>query len=377
MSSATSGVIPAVAAEIAAGAVVGRTGFQILHPAQPTLVFFSQVGFAMLMFNAGMNVPLRDGGLRGSLNTGLVAAVVAGVLAVVAGIGVSLLPGVGHPAVYAVLMASSSAAIVVPVIQERGLRGRGTLVLIAQVTIADIAATVAIPFVLRPEKALGTLVGTLITGASVFAIFGASRLLRGRGWVHNLRHEGKHRHWAFDLRVALVALFALAWVAQSTGASILIAGFGAGLMLAATGGPKRLSTQVLGIAGGFFVPLFFVLLGASLQLRGVVTHPSILALTVLLVVLAVAVHVIAGLVTGQRPAAGVLASAQLGVPSAMAALGLSEHVLSDTQAAAIVTAAMVTVVIAGAGAAALSRRQAALSRADRGRGRTKPAPHAS
>ena len=86
---------------------------------------------------------------------------------------------------------------------------------------------------------------------------------------------------------------------------------------------------------------------------------------------------IAGLVTGKRPAAGVLASAQLGVPSAMAALGLSEHVLSDTQAAAIVTAAMVTVVIAGAGAAALSRRQAALSRADRGRGRTKPAPHAS
>lgn len=191
----TSGVIPAVAAEIAAGAVMGRTGFQILHPAQPTLVFFSQVGFAMLMFNAGMNVPLRDGDLRGTLNTGLVAAVLAGVLAVVAGIGVSLLPGVGHPAVYAVLMASSSAAIVVPIIQERGLRGRGTLVLIAQVTIADIAATVAIPFVLRPEKALGTLLGTVVAAASVLAIFVASRLLRGRGWVENLRHEGKRGHW--------------------------------------------------------------------------------------------------------------------------------------------------------------------------------------
>lgn len=369
----TSGVIPAVAAEIAAGAVVGRTGFQILHPAQPTLVFFSQVGFAMLMFSAGMNVPLRDGDLRGSLNTGLAAAVVAGALAVVAGIGVSLLPGIGHPAVYAVLMASSSAAIVVPIIQERGLRGRATLVMIAQVTVADIAATVAIPFVLRPEKALGTLLGTVVTAASVVAIFAAGRLLRGRGWVYNLRHEGKRRNWAIDLRVALVALFALAWVAESTGASILIAGFGAGLMLAATGGPKRLSTEVLGVAGGFFVPLFFVLLGASLQLRGVVTHPSILALTVLLVVLAVAVHVIAGLATGQRAVAGVLASAQLGVPSAMAALGLSEHVLSDTQAAAIVTAAMLTVVIAGAGAAALSRRQAALSRQAERRSRL-PAP---
>ena len=370
-------MIPAVAAEIAAGAVVGRTGFHILHPGQPTLVFLSQVGFAMLMFNAGMNVPLRDGNLRGSLGTGLTAAVVAGALAIVAGVGVSLLPGIGHPAVYAVLMASSSAAIVVPIIQERGLRGRDTLVLIAQVTVADIAATVAIPFVLHPQRAAHTLVGTAVTAACVLVVFAASRFLRGREAVHNLRHEGKRRRWAVDLRVALVALFVLAWVAQSTGASILVAGFGAGLMLAAVGGPKRLSTEVTGIAGGFFIPLFFVTLGASLQMRGVVTHPSILVLTVLLVVLAVAVHVAAGLATGQRPGAGVLASAQLGVPSAMAALGLSEHVLTDTQAAAIVTAAMVTVILAGAGAAALSRRQAAINRAGGGRARTKPAPHAS
>jgi Kef-type K+ transport system membrane component KefB len=370
-------VIPAVAAEIAAGAVVGRTGFGILHPADPTLLFLSQIGFLMLMFSAGMNVPLSDGNLRRSLTGGLVAAALAGALAIVAGVGVSLLPGIGHPGVYAVLMASSSAAIVVPVIQERSLRGPGILLLIAQVTIADVVATLAIPFVLRPEKAASTVVGTAITGACVVAAFVGERMLRGRPAVHRLRHEGKRRHWAIDLRVALVILFALAWVAQRTGASALIAGFGAGLMLAAVGGPKRLSTEVLGIAGGFFIPLFFVTLGAAVQLRGVVTHPSILILTVLLIVLAVAVHVIAARGTGQRASAGVLASAQLGVPAAMAALGLTEHVLSATQAAAIVTAAMATVIISGAAAAALDRRQGAVSRGDPGRARRRPAPRAS
>ncbi len=41
-------------------------------------------------------------------------------------------------------------------------------------------------------------------------------------------------------------------------------------MVASIGGPKRLSNEVLGIAGGFFIPLFFVVLGARLDLRGLV-----------------------------------------------------------------------------------------------------------
>lgn len=66
-----------------------------------------------------------------------------------------------------------------------------------------------------------------------------------------------------DLRIALIILFGLSWIAEQTGASLLIAGFGAGLMVAAIGGPKRLSHEVLGVAGGFFVPLSSSFLGRS------------------------------------------------------------------------------------------------------------------
>ncbi len=106
----------------------------------------------MLMFSAGMRVPLSDGGLRASLGRGAAAAAIVAVLAVPAGILLSLLPGVGHPAVYVILLASGSAAIVLPVIQERGLKGEGVLVLITQVTVADVLATLAIPFVLAPAR---------------------------------------------------------------------------------------------------------------------------------------------------------------------------------------------------------------------------------
>jgi Kef-type K+ transport system membrane component KefB len=227
---------------------------------------------------------------------------------------------------------------------------------IAQITIVDIAASVAIPFVLRPSGAAHAALGTAMTGVCGLAAFLLSRSLRAIPRVKTLRKEGKRRQWAIDLRVALIALFILAWVAQSTGASLLIAGFGAGLMVAAIGGPKRLSTEVLGIAGGFFVPLFFVVLGARIELRGIVEDPEMIALTGLLVVLTVGVHALASSFMGQRLANGLVASAQLGVPAAIAALGLSEQVLSPVQAEAIVAAAMVTIVICGAGAARIARR---------------------
>jgi Kef-type K+ transport system membrane component KefB len=60
--------------------------------------------------------------------------------------------------------------------------------------------------------------------------------------------------------------FGLAWIAQQCGTSVLLAGFGIGLVVAAIGGPERLSTQVRGVAEGFFVPLFFVVRSFRLPL---------------------------------------------------------------------------------------------------------------
>ncbi len=355
LSAAGHGTIPAVVGEIIAGVIVGRTGLRWLDTSNATLSFLSDVGFAMLMFGVGMNVPLREEGVISSLHRGALAAGVGGLLAVGAGVLVSWIGGAGHPAVYAVLVASGSAAVVLPIIQERRLTGPAVLTLIAQVTVADVAATIAIPFVLRPSKALEVAGGTILIATCVIVIFALGRRLRGAAAVVALRRKGKRHRWVIDLRVALIVLFGLAWIAQRTGASLLIAGFGAGLMVAAVGGPKRLSTEVLGVAGGFFVPLFFVVLGARIDLRGVAQHPALIGLAFGLATLTVAVHLLAALISRQPPATGLLASAQLGVPSAIVALGLTEHVVSATQGAAIMTASMISLAVCVAGAALLER----------------------
>ena len=143
-----------------------------------------------------------------------------------------------------------------------------------------------------------------------------------------MRRLSKQRHWALDLRLSLLVLFVLAWLAQKSGTSILIAGFGAGVTVALIGGPKRLSTQMRGIADGFFIPLYFVVLGAQLDLGGLVKHPSLFALAGALAALNVVIHLLAVALVRRPVAAGLAASAQLGVPAAVASLGLAEHVLS-------------------------------------------------
>lgn len=345
--------VPVVIGELLAGVLVGDTGLRSVDPDGATLSFLGQVGFAMLMLTAGMHLPLRDRRLFASLRRGALLAACVGVLSIPAGLAAAALAGTAHAAVYTVVLASGSAAVLLPAVQESGADGPAVLAVVAQVTIADVVTIVSVPIVLQPGRTAHALLGGALVVATVLALFGVARLLSGREWVHRVRRLSKARRWALDLRLSLLVLFLLAWIAQKSGTSVLIAGFAAGVMVAVIGGPKRLSTQMRGIADGFFVPLYFVLLGAQLDLRGLFSHPAMIVLAVVLAALNVAVHLLASTLRGLPASAGLTATAQLGVPAAVASLGLAEHVLSAQVATAIVAAALVSLAVCTFGVASL------------------------
>ena len=351
-----SGAVPVVVGELAAGVVIGKTGFGWLDPYAPGVPFFADIGFAMLMFAAGMHVPIRQPGIARGLRRGLLAAIVVAVLAIPAGLAVAAATPDGHPAIYALLLASGSAAILLPVLEEqRLLSDPRAIVLMAQVGIADVGAIVALPLVMQPSRAGHAALGGLAVVAAAGGTYLLAHAVRKDRFTRTMRRNSEQRGWALDLRLSLLVLFTLAWLAERTGTSILIAGFAVGLIVAFMGGPKRLSTQVTGIAAGFFVPLFFVVLGAKIDLRGVVERPSILALTFLLLGANVVVHQLGALATRQPAASGLAATAQLGVPAAVASIGLSLGTLSSPQAAAILLAALGTIALCPIGTAGLRR----------------------
>lgn len=356
--------VPVVVGELAAGVVIGRTGAGWLDATEPTVSFLADVGFGMLMFAAGMHVPVRTPGISSGLRRGALTALVVAALAVPAGLGIAAAVGGGDGPVYALLLASGSAAIVLPALQESGLIADArALTVMSQVALADVAAIVALPLMLQPSQAGRAAVGGLTVAAVGVVAFVVARAASGHEIVHRVRHASKQRRWALDLRLALLLLFGLAWVAQRTGAGILVAGFTVGLLVAAIGGPKRLSKQVIGIAAGFFVPLFFVVLGARLDLRALVDHPSFLTLAVLLVALNVVVHLAGALIARQSVPAGLIATAQLGVPAAVVTVGFKEGAIAPAQGAAIIVAALVSIGISSGGVALLGRDRAGISSA--------------
>ena len=223
------------------------------------------------------------------------------------------------------------------------------------ITLADVLATVAIPFALTPQDALHAAGGALVVGACVGALVLLVFGLRRVPYVAHIRRESKKRGWALDLRVAVIALVGLSYIALQVGASILVAGFGVGLVVGALGGPKRLSHEVLGLGQGFFIPVFFVLLGARLDLRALAdgTQPAVLA--AMLSALTICVHVVTSRVIHTPPAIGLLASAQMGVPAAIIALGLPIGAIDQGEASAIFCAALVSIGACATGAAILRR----------------------
>ena len=199
---------------------------------------------------------------------------------------------------FALLTANSSAAVILPLVQECSLDQRKLAATLAQVTIADVLTIITLPLVLEPGRVSRSAVGALAV-LSLLALFAAlAYALRGRRWVALLRSRSRKRGWALELRVSLIGMFVLAAVAQKAGVSLLIAGFSGGLLLSWLGGPKRLDKQVAAVAQGFFVPIFFVSLGAKLNVGQVFARPSLLVLALALVLCAGVVHVL----TGARPA---------------------------------------------------------------------------
>ena len=347
--------VPVVVGEVLVGVLLGSTGLGYLDPTDDRFAFLAEIGFALVMFVAGAHVPMRDPRVLRSLRTGVARAALVGAVASVFAVGIAGALGTGHAAVYAVVMASSSAALVLPVVEGQRLGGEPVLQLVTQVAVADIACIVALPFALAPRGAGRAVLGVvtvLLVGAVAIGVLALLERYGVRRRVHRISERHK---LAVELRTSLLVLFGLAAVATWSKVSVLLAGFVLGLGVSLVGEPRRLARQLFAVTEGFFGPVFFVWLGTSLDLRALGARPALVLLGILLGLAAVASHA-AARVLGQPLSLATLAAAQLGVPVAAAAVGVQLHVLAPGEPAALLLGALVTVVLTAVAASWAARQ---------------------
>jgi Kef-type K+ transport system membrane component KefB len=307
------------------------------------------------MLVAGTHVPVRDPRLRTALRTGVTRAVLVGVVAVVLGYAVAHLVDTSHALLYAVLMASSSAAIVIPAVDSLRLSGPDLVDLLPQVAIADSLCIVLLPLVIDTDHVLRATLGALAVIVAGVVVFLLLRAVESSGLRHRVHDVSEDREFAVELRVSLAVVFAMAALAVAVHVSLMLAGFVCGLALAAVGEPRRVAKQLFAVTEGFFGPLFFVWLGASLSLGDLVDHPSMIVLGVCLGAGAMVAH-LAAVLLRQPPAYALLAAAQLGVPVAAATVGRQLDVLAPGEGAALVLGALIALAVTVAGGSLAARR---------------------
>jgi Kef-type K+ transport system membrane component KefB len=366
-------LVPVVVGELLAGIVLGRSGTGWIDPTSGAMPAFYGLGFGLLMVTAGEHVDIASPGFRASLATAIRLFVAVAIVAAPVGIAIAAVVGGVPVLLVVILLSGSSAAVVMPIIEEHELAGPAITTLTGWIGLADGLTVVAMPLALTGA---GRVAPALAGDAAIIALAGGLLWLtiryEGRLLAEDLVQRSQQRGWALQLRLSLVVLLVLAVIAEETGASLLVAGFATGMILARVARSDRLALQLMGLANSFLVPAFFVLLGATLDIRALADSPSAIALALLMGGGSVAVHLTATRVApaGERLPIGLAASAQLGLPAAAAVLGLGTAALSPAVAAAFVAGACLTIVPAAIGGDLLARRLG-------GSSVTTPAPEAS
>lgn len=352
-------LVPVVVGELLGGIVLGRTGIGWIDPSAAAMPAFYGLGFGLLMVTAGQHVDIASPSFRKSLATAGRILLIVAIAAVPIGGGIAAIVGSVPPALVAILLMGSSAAVVMPIVDEHGLTGPAISTLTSWIGIADGLTVIAMPLAL---VGAGRVAPALLGDVAIIALAGTllwvTVRFADRLTAKDLVDRSRQRGWALQLRMSLLLLVVLGAIAEATGASLLVAGFATGIVLARVAHSDRLALQLLGVANGFFVPAFFVLLGATLDVRALAGSSAAIGLALLMGLGSVSVHLVAALVAAprERVALGLAASAQLGLPAAAAVLGLQAGALTPAFAAAFVAGGCLTILPATIGGDLLARR---------------------
>lgn len=177
-------------------------------------------------------------------------------------------------------------------------------------------------------------------------------------WFSRIIAKTLHSSGQFAVRLVVLLLAVMLGISQALGLDTLLGAFAAGLITrlvlhgAAPESAGSVLEKVEAMGFGFLVPVFFVVTGIEFDLdallsggRALLLLPVFLALFLLVRGLPVYVLAPRDLVRRDRRALTLLASTALPLVVAITTIGVDDKVLKSSDAAALVGAAMVSVLV--------------------------------
>ncbi|MET9664768.1 cation:proton antiporter [Streptomyces sp. NPDC006475] len=347
--------IPLVIFEILLGILLGPDVLGWAHTGT-VIDTLSNLGLAMLIFLAGYEIDFAA--IRGDT---LRRSIWAWLISLVLGLGIALaLTGaqIDTTVVIGTALTSTALGTVLPILRDSGdLHGRFGTVMLAFGAVGEFGPIIAMALLLsgrRPGESAALLVAfAAVTAAAVFWA-----LRPRRPWFSTVIEKTLHSSAQFAVRFVMLLLVSMLGLSVVFGLDTLLGAFAAGLLTrlilngAAPGSSEEILGRIEAMGFGFLVPLFFIVTGIEFDLASLLDGGRALALLpafllLFLVVRGLPAYLLAprDLHGADRRALTLFASTCLPLVVAITTIGLEEKALDAGEAAALVGAAMVSVLV--------------------------------
>jgi Kef-type K+ transport system membrane component KefB len=355
--------VPQVVLLLVGGTVIGPHVLALGTPGDVQILADVGLGFVFLL--AGYEVDLRlfgkDAGRRAIAAWFVSLALALGVVALLAAAGLvrAFVP-------VALGLTTTALGTLLPVLRERALlHGRLGRYLLAAGAVGELFPVLGIAVFLGTQSRFTALVS--LGGVAVLAIvLGlARRVVRPGGRLATVIELGQHETTQITLRGTVLLLIALIAVTDRFHLDAVLGAFLAGVVLRRWAGRTApvLESKLDAIAYGFFIPVFFVYSGMSLDLPSIAEAPLRLLLFFALLLGCrglPALLIYRGVLTWrQRTQTALVTATALPTLVALTEIGVRNGTMLRENAAALVGAGVLTVLLLPTLAVAIHRPKGA------------------
>ncbi len=362
--------LPAIVLEILAGIAIGPSGLGWVA-VDPPIRVLATIGLAFLLFLSGLELDVEL--LRGPrLKVALLAFALSCAIALAVSSGLQAVGIVQSTLLVAVILLATALGVVAPVLKDSGeIASEFGQLIVASASIADFGTILLLSFFFSREAASPATKLILIGGFGVLTIFVVVAMTAAERWARLGGVLVKLQDSTAQLRIrgAFLLLVAFAALAERQGLEVILGAFIAGALLAVLDRDyqqthPKFHEKLEAIGFGVFIPVFFVSTGLQFDAKALFADAATLARVPIFLVALFAVRGLPALLyrplVGQQRAvvAGLLQATSLPFIVASTKIGVDLGNLSTTNAAALVAAGLLSVIVFPATAMALLQRAA-------------------
>lgn len=346
-------VLPVVVLELLFGVLIGPQGLQLAH-VDDVLNAFGQLGLGFLFFFAGYEIrlrqirgePLRHAGVGWLLSLAL-AYLIAAVLQETGVVWSGLLTGSA--------LVTTAIGTLIPILRDEGrLAGGFGKNILAIGAVGEFGPVLIVTVLLTASQGAIEQIVLLAAFIVVAVATGLAATGAASRWFEFITAR-MDNSGQLPVRLAVLLVFALVVIAGSLGMDVILGAFAAGMimrLIVGDGDFEVFDSKMEAVGFGFLIPFFFVTSGMNLDInalfsssRGLILLPIFFFLMLLVRGLPVMTLYRRVLPKAQLKPMALLASTQLPLVVAITTIGLDNGKMRPATAAALVSAAVLTVLI--------------------------------